>query len=269
MSKSIWKGYVSFGLVSIPVNLVPAAQAHQLKFHMLDARNKARIKYQRINSETEREVPWDQIVKAYEVKKNNYVVIDEKTLHKNPPAEYKSFEINEFVDLNAIDAIYFDKPYYLLPESNNHKSYVLLREALKKTHTVGVGKVIIRTKEYLAVIFSYQHALILNLLRFQEDFKSEKGLDLPNKPLKQYQISAQEIDMAISLVKDMTHTWQPEKYHDKSRDQLVHWLQKEAKVKSKEIPKKSKITKKTDMTDLMSLLKKSMQHKTKRRTARK
>ncbi len=137
MARPIWKGFISFGLVSIPVNLITAAESHQLKMHLLDARNKARIRYQRINEETGKEVPWDKVVKAYEIEKNEYVILDEKILKRPKPAEYKAFEINEFVDLHSIDSRYFDKPYYLLPDGKNRKAYVLLREALKKTHTVG------------------------------------------------------------------------------------------------------------------------------------
>jgi DNA end-binding protein Ku len=270
MPRPIWKGFISFGLVAIPVNMIAAEEKNELHFHLLDERDKARIRYQRINAETGKEVPWDKIIKAYEIEKNQYVVLKEEDFQKASPESYKTIEINEFVDLADIDPMYFEKPYYLLPEGKNKKAYVLLREALKKTKSVGVGKIIIRTKEYLSLILPHHHALVLNLIRFKQEMRSEDELNLPSENLKTYQITEKESKMASDLVKEMTTDWNPDKYHDEYHETLMKWIEQKA---ASEITttKPSKTPKyKDEVIDFVALLKKSMEKKssTKQRKSR-
>lgn len=132
MPKSIWKGEISFGLVSIPVSLYSIEEQDELKFHLLDKKTKSRVHYQRISEKTGKEVPWDQVVKGFEFEKDRYIVVDEKKFEKASPDLFKAINIEEFVDFREIDSLYLMKPYYLIPESKNKKAYVLLREALKK-----------------------------------------------------------------------------------------------------------------------------------------
>ncbi len=171
MAKSIWKGEISFGLVSIPVSLVAVEEKNDLRFHLLDSKSKSRVRYQRVSEETGKEVPWDQVVKGYEYDKDSYIIVDEQAIEKASPALFKSVDIEEFVDLDEIDNLYYSKPYYLQPESKNKKAYVLLREALKKTNKVGVAKVRIRTKESLSIIIPHDHSLLLYLIHFADEIR--------------------------------------------------------------------------------------------------
>jgi len=256
--RPVWKGDISFGLVSIPVQIIPVEEKHALQLHLLDSRDKSRIRYQRINSNTGKEVPWDEIVKGYEFDKDNYIIVNEEAFEKASPEVFKSIDIEEFVDLKEIDTLYFDKPYYIIPGSKNQKAYVLLREALKKTNKVGVAKVMIRTKEYLCLILPHENALLLNLIHFAQDIRKEEELNLPTEALKAYKISEREIKMAVDLIKEMTEKWQPEKYHDDYREALSSWIDAQVAKVDKKGVKKSPARKHDDVVDFVALLKKSM-----------
>lgn len=256
--RPVWKGDISFGLVSIPVQIIPVEEKQTLHFHMLDSKDKSRIRYQRINSNTGKEVPWEEIVKGYEFDKDNYIIVNEEAFEKASPELFKSIDIEEFVDLSEIDTLYFDKPYYIVPGSKNQKAYVLLREALKKTNKVGVAKVIIRTKEYLSLIVPHDNALLLNLIHFSEDLRKEQDLNLPTETLKSYKITEREIKMAVDLINDMTTKWQPEKYHDDYREALMSWIDAQVAKVGKKGTKKSTSRKQDDVVDFVALLKKSM-----------
>ncbi len=264
MPRPLWKGYVSFGLVAIPVSIVSVEQKNDLHFHLLDSRDKNRIRYQRVNSETGKEVPWDEIVKGYELDKDNYVILKDEDFQKASPETFKSIDIDEFVDMKDIDNLYFDTPYYLLPDSKNKKAYVLLREALKKTNKVGVAKVIIRTKEHLCLILPHRDALVLNLIRFHQEVRSEEDLNFPKEPVKSYKIADREIKMAVELIKEMSAKWEPEKYHDEYREALMKWIESKSKGTSKSKKAKASSTAKhDDVIDFISLLKSSMNKKDK------
>lgn len=267
MTRPIWKGFISFGLVAIPVNIITVEErSEDIKFHLLDSRDESRIRYKKINADTGKEVPWDKIVRAYEFEKDRYVVIKDEDLKKNSPEEFKSIEINEFVDLKEIDSIYYDKPYYILPEGKNQKAYVLLREALKKTNTVGVGKIVIHMKEHLSLIVPHDHAMVLNFIRFNQEIKDESELKLPGEDLKKYKINDREIKMAINLIEEMTTKWDPAKYHNESHEALKKWI--DSKTTAMSTPakeKKGRVKHKDEVVDFISLLKSSL----KKRAARK
>ncbi len=257
--RAIWKGDISFGLVTIPIQLIPVDERKSINFHLLDERDKARIRYKRVNSDTEKEVPWEHIVKGYEYDKDSYIIVDETAFEKASPDIFKSIDIEEFIDYSEIDNLYFDKPYYLVPDSKNQKAYVLLREALKKTKKVGVAKVIIRTKEYLSLIMAHENALVLNLIRFQQEIRQESELKLPTESLKAYKISDREMKMAVDLIKELGGKWEPEKYHDEYQEALGQWLEKKTaemeKTRGKQVTKRRKSE---DVVDFVALLKKSM-----------
>lgn len=271
MARPIWKGFISFGLVAIPVSLVSVEEKNDLRFHLLDSRDKSRICYKRINTKTGKEVPWNKIAKGYEFEKNNFVILKEEDFKRASPEAYKSIDIEEFVDLKEIDPLFFDKPYYLLPEGKNKKAYVLLREALKKTKTVGVGKVIIRTKEYLSLILPYQNALVLNLIHFAEDIRAQEDFNFPTGNIKSYKISEKELKMATDLIKEMQKKFNPKKYHDDYHDALLKWIKNKTKGKTTVIKESDtkRISKKEDVIDFVSLLKKSMQSGIKPQKSRK
>ncbi|RAP37001.1 Ku protein [Legionella quinlivanii] len=261
--RAIWKGDISFGLVSIPVGIVSVEERKSLSFHLIDAKDHARIRYQRVNSNTGEVVDWNNVVKGYEYEKDHYVVVDEQAFEKAGPDVFKSIDIDEFIDAKEIDPLYFDKAYYIVPESKNKKAYVLLREALKKTKKAGVARVIIRTKEYLSLILPHDNALVLNLIHFKDEIRDESDLGFPSDSLKNYKISDREIKMAVSLIEDMSNKWEPEKYHDDYREALQKWLDSKTEELSKSPRKAAKSQQKDDVVDFISLLKKSMGKKSK------
>ena len=264
--RAIWKGDISFGLVTISIQIVPVEERNELKFHLLDSRDNARIRYKRVNSETDKEVPWENIVKGYEYDKGAYIVVDEQAFEEASPDLYKSIDIEEFVDLNDVDNLYFEKPYYVLPDSKNQKAYVLLREALKKTQKVGVAKAIIRTKEYLSLVMAHDQALVLYLIHFDEEIRKEDELKLPSESLKTYKVTDREMKMAVNLINDLSAKWDPQKYHDEYREAMSKWLDKKAAQVEKEAGKKVTARRRTpdDVVDFITLLKKSMGKKSKK-----
>ena len=262
MAKSIWKGEISFGLVSIPVSIVSAQEQDELHFHLLNSKTNARVRYQRVDEETGKEVPWNQIVKGYEVEKDHYILVDEGAIEKAAPEVFKTIDIDEFVNFEDIDILYFSKPYYLVPESKNKKSYVLLREALSKTKKVGVAKVMIRTKESLTLIVPHDHALLLYLVHFKEEVRTEKEINVPTEIVKSYKIADRELKMAVGLIEEMAAEWEPEKYHNEYREALEEWLSKQTDKSNKSAkPKEKKTAKKAEVVDFISLLKNSMKKK--------
>ena len=168
MSRPIWKGHISFGLVNVPVILHAAERrAGDLSFRMIDSRNSARVRYERVNEETGEEVPWDKIVKGYEYEDGNYVLMSEEELEHASPEMTRTIEIEQFVDLDDIDIRYFDRPYVLVPGNKGEKGYVLLREAIRDAGKVGIAKVVIRARQYLAALIPQGDALVLELLRYR------------------------------------------------------------------------------------------------------
>lgn len=263
MPRPVWNGTISFGLLNIPVQLMAGERHTNLQFRMLDSRDNARIRYERVNEETGEEVPWKEIVKAFEYDKGNYVVLDEEDFAKAAPESTESVDIEAFVDPTEIGPEYFDKPYYLLPAKKAEKGYVLLRETLKRLKTAGLARVVIRTREYLALVLPREDALLLMLLRYPQEVVAADTYDFPDKKLSAYRISQKELDMAESLVKSMIGKWKPGEYHDDFRERLSKVI--EARVKAKggvrppseeetALPKNAS----TNVVDFMSLLKKSI-----------
>ncbi|BCA94761.1 non-homologous end joining protein Ku [Legionella antarctica] len=263
MAKSIWKGEISFGLVSIPVSLISIEEDNDIHFHLLDSKTKSRVRYQRVSEETGKEIPWEGIVKGYEYDKDSYIIVDEKEFEKAGPELFKTINIEEFVDFNEIDSLYFTKPYYLTPDSKNKKAYVLLREALKKTNKAGVAKVIIRTKESLSLILPHEHALLLYLIHFKDEIREEEDLNVPKENLTTYKVTEKEIKMATDLIKEMSTKWKPEKYHNDYRQALQQWLDQQVEKETKAGKKASQQLVKNSgaVVDFISLLKDSMKQK--------
>jgi DNA end-binding protein Ku len=223
--RAIWKGHISFGLVSIPVSLFPAEQRADLQLHMLDSRNFSRVRYERVNAETGEEVPWDATVKGYEYEKGHYVVIGKDELEAAAPEATKAVEIEAFVDLEDIDPLYFDKPYYLEPTKQGRKGYALLREAMRESGKAAIATVVIRTRQYLAALTPRGDGLVLNLLRYQQEVRDLNDLDLPGD-LKAVGVKPTELKMARDLIASMETDWDPGAYHDEYREQLLDYINK-------------------------------------------
>jgi DNA end-binding protein Ku len=262
-ARPIWSGTISFGLLNIPVQLMSGERHVDLHFRMLDSRNNARIRYERINEETGEEVPWKEIVKAFEYDKGNYVVLDKEDFAKAAPESTESVDIEAFIDASAIGPEYFEKPYYLVPAKKAEKGYVLLRETLKRLKTAGLARVVIRTREYLALVLPRDNALLLMLLRYPQEIMPADEYAFPDKKISAYRVSSKELDMAESLVKSMVGKWKPDAYHDDFRERLTKVI--EARIKAKggvrapaaeeaAMPKNAS----TNVVDFMSLLQKSI-----------
>lgn len=264
MQRPIWKGHISFALVSIPVTLYSAEIRTDLHFHMLDSRNKARVHYERVNDETGKEVPWNEVVKAYEFDKNDYVILEDEDFKRAAPKAVKSIDIQDFVDIKNIDYRYFERPYYLVPDKSGEKGYVLLREALYKSEKVGIAKVVIRAKQYLAAVMPYGDALILNLLRFTQELRNPDEFNFPDKSLKNYNITEREMELASQLINSMASQWKPERYHDEYREALLKWIEEKSTHKAKHI-RKEKTEPNGKVINFMEALKSSLE-KTKKTT---
>ena len=274
MARPVWNGAISFGLLNVPVQLYTASHSVDMHFRMLDSRNRKPIRYERVNAETGEEVPWKQVVKAYEYAKGNYVVVDEGELRKIAPAATESVDIETFIDQASVDPMYFEKPYYLVPAKKAEKGYVLLREALRRTEKVGIARVVIRTRQYLAMLFPHGDALVLNLLRFPQELVAADEFKFPSGALSKFRITPAELAMAENLLKSMAGTWKPSSYKDEFRNKLRKLLQKHVDKEhgtlkfDEKVGDESGANTSTNVVDFMALLKKSLASKGAQSTAK-
>lgn len=258
MEKFIWKGDLSFGLVSIPVAIMTAEKNNDIAFHLLDPKDHSRIQYKRVNAATGKEVPWDKIVKGYEYEKEQYLIVDEKAFEKHSPEIFKTIDIEEFIDFQEVDSMYLHKAYYLIPTSKNKKGYVILREALKKTHKAGVANIMLRTKEHLSLILPHDKFLLLFLIHYKDELIEEKTVSLPDLHPK---VTDREMKVAEDLIENLSVKWKPEKYHNQYREALQKWINKKVKQKTKPHAKKIKTAQDKDIHDFITLLKQSLKKK--------
>ncbi len=261
MTNAIWKGHITFSLVSIPIALYSAENRTELHFHLLDSRDQARVRYERINDETGKEVPWDKVIKAFEFDKNNYVVLSSEDFKRAAPKEIKTIDIENFVYMDEINPIYFERPYYLIPDKGGEKGYVLLRETLTKNKKIAIAKVVIRDKQYLAALMPLENALVINLLRFQQELISMENFAFPTKDAKDYNLNPSELKMAEQLIDTMTEKWQPEKYHDDYREKLFKWIEEKASTQKVKKPQEKEEAGAAKTIDFMAALKKSLEAK--------
>jgi DNA end-binding protein Ku len=260
MARAIWKGSISFGLVNIPVGLYAAETRNDISFKMLDKKTMSPIHYKRVSEESGKEVPWDETVRGYEFESGQYVVLSDADLKGAAPEATQTIDIVDFVDLEEISPLYFDKPYYLGPDKKGSKAYALLRETLRRTGKVGIAKVVIRTREYLAAVVARGDVLTLELMRYAHELRDPSELDVP---AGKQGVSDREIDMAERLVEGMVSAWEPEKYKDSYRDDLMKMIEKRVEAgqleKSPEPAAKAEKTPRSNVIDLMALLKQSVE----------
>ncbi|MHB1221098.1 MAG: non-homologous end joining protein Ku [Gammaproteobacteria bacterium] len=259
MPRPIWKGYISFGLVNIPVVLYPAEKRFDIQFKLIDSRDNARVRYIRVNENTGAEVPWNNVAKGYEYEEGDFVVLKEEDFKAIAGENNKTINIDSFVTKSSLDYMDFDKPYYLVPDKKGDKGYVILRETLKNVKKVGVAKVTIHTRQYLAVVMPYENALVLNLLHYHQELRKPTEFDLPEENIKSYKITSKEIDMAKKLIDSMTEKWDPEAYHDEFREALQVWVEEKISHAKPSKKKKSKTPHATsNVINFVDLLKKSL-----------
>src|SRR6266850_8436565 len=253
--RAIWKGSISFGLVNIPIALYPATRKEDLKFRLLRKTDLSPVNYKRVAEKDGKEVPWDQIVKGYEYQKGKYVVLQDEDFQRVDIEATQTVDIQDFVELDEIDPIFFYKPYYLEPEKGGDKAYALLRDALKDSKKVGVAKVVIKTREYLAGVKPEDGALVLELMHFADELADTSKLHIPKK----VEVGKREMTMAKSLIDSMSSKWNPEKYKDDYRKALMEVIEEKVEAGGKEIEEKPRARKEpTKVIDLVAVLQQSL-----------
>ncbi|HEX5616359.1 MAG TPA: Ku protein [Acidimicrobiia bacterium] len=223
MPSAIWTGSISFGLVQVPVRLVSATKSHDVSFNQLEEGTGARIRYRRVSEQSGEEVTNDRIVKGYEISKGQYVVIEPAELEAIQPKSAHTIEIEQFIDLADIDPIYFDQPYYLSPDERGTKPYRLLLEAMEELGKVAIGRVVIRSKERLVAIRPLDGVLCIETMRFADEVLPREGL-VPDD----VELTDRERTMAHQLVESLTEPFEPERFHDQYREQLLALIEQKA-----------------------------------------
>src|SRR6267143_2017985 len=254
--RAIWKGSISFGLVNIPIALYPATRREELKFRLLRQTDLSPVNYKRVAEKDGKEVLWDQIVKGYEYEKGKYVVLKDEDFQRVDLEATQTVDIQDFVEIEEIDPMFFYKPYYLEPQKGGDKAYALLRDSLEKSKKVGIAKVVIKTRQYLAGVKPKDNALVLELMHFADELADTSKLHIPKK----VEVGKREMDMAKALIGSMTSKWNPEKYHDDYREALMEVIEEKVEAGGKEIEEKpKKAPKPTKVIDLFSVLQKSLE----------
>ena len=224
--RAIWTGSLGFGLVNIPIKMFSAVQDSTLDLDMLDSKDHSNIKFKRVNEKTGKEVSWEKIVRGYYIN-DRYVVLEKSDFEKVSPEITKHIEVKNFVDETEIDSMYFEMPYYLQPEKTGVRAYTLLRDALQKTGKAGVGMFVMHNREHVAIVKAKEDVIILNRIRFAQEIRSPKDLNLPTAKSK-----PAELKMAISLVNQLSKKFDPKKYKDDYSDKLLKIIKAKSKGKT-------------------------------------
>lgn len=253
--RSLWKGAISFGLVTIPVSLFPATKREELKFRLLRSGDLSPVNYKRVAEADGKEVPWDQIVKGYEYEKGKFIVLKEEDFARVDVEATQTVDIIHFVKLDDVDPLLFYKPYYLQVEKGGDKAYVLLRDALIDSGKIAIAKVVIRSRQHLAAVKPQKDGLMLELMHFQQELIDASDFKAPSVKAA----SKAEMQMAKQLISSMTAEWNPDEYSDDYRDALEKMI--EDKIEHGEEAPEAPVKKKkpTNVVDLVSVLQQSIQ----------
>jgi DNA end-binding protein Ku len=251
MPRAMWKGAISFGLVTIPVSVYPATEEKSVKFNQLHEKDQGRIRYKRVCSVDGEEVPYDEIVKGYEYEKDHYVTMSDEDFDAVPVESSRAIDIHQFVELSEIDPMLYKKSYYLVPEETGAKAYTLLREAMAAESKVGIAKVSFRDKEHLAALRFVDDAFVLETMFWPDEIRGAEfeGVDVDAK------VRSQELEMAKQLIDNLTAGWNPDEYRDEYREAMLEIVEKkiageEIEIVPQEAPAK--------VVDLMEALKASV-----------
>src|SRR5467141_3503503 len=256
MARAVWKGSISFGLVNIPIALYPATRREELKFRLLRKSDMSPVNYKRVAEKDGKEVSWDEIVKGYEYEKGKYVVLKDEDFERVDLEATQTVDIQDFVHQEEIDPMFFYKPYYLEPQKGGDKAYALLRDALKDSKKVGIAKVVIKTRQYLAGVKPEDGALVLELMHFADELEDTGKLHLTKK----VEVGKREMNMAKSLIDSMSAKWNPEKYRDGYREALMEVIEEKVEAGGKEIEENPKEAPKPNKVhDLVKVLQQSLE----------
>ena len=254
--RPIWKGAISFGLVNIPITLYPATRREELRFHFLRKGDLSPINNKRVSEADGKEVAWEDIVRGYEYEKGKFVLINDDDFARVDVEATQTVDIQEFVELEEINPMFFSKPYYMEPGKGGAKAYALLREVLRGTKKVGIAKVVIKTREHLAAVKAQGDALVLELMHFSSEIIDSGELHVPGET----KVGKKEAVMAKQLVESMSGKWESEKYKDDYKEALMKVIEKKVAAGGKDVakPGKTKGVKATNVIDLVAVLQKSL-----------
>jgi DNA end-binding protein Ku len=254
MARSIWRGAISFGLVNVPVKLYSAVSKKTVRFNQLHEKDHGRIQLKRFCAEEDQEVPYEEIVKGYEISPGSYVVITPEELEALDPAKTRTIDIADFVDLEEIDPLFYEHPYYLAPDTGAAKPYKLLLEALKETNKVAIAHVVIRSKEYLTAIRAAGDVLTLETMLFADELIDPQ--DIEELPDEDVRATEREVDMARQLIESLATDFDPSKYRDTYRERVLELI--ERKAEGQEITLPAAPEEPTAVPDLMAALEASL-----------
>jgi DNA end-binding protein Ku len=261
--RAIWKGNISFALVSIPISLFSATRKSELSFHYLHKKDMSPVSYKRFCDTENNEVPWEEITRGYEYEKDQYVEITDEDLDKADIELTKTIQIQEFVQENEIDPVYFDKPYYLEPQKGGERAYALMRDALAQSKKVGIAKVVLKSREHLAAVKSVGNMLTLQTMRFSHEIVDAGSLNLPAKA----EISKKEMDLANTLIDSMSDKFDPNRYKDDYYDKVLGIIQMKVAGVTPQMPA-PKGPGPAKVVDLMEILKQSLNETKKAKAGR-
>jgi DNA end-binding protein Ku len=258
--RALWSGAISFGLIHIPVKLYTAVREKGPDLDMLRRQDLCPVRYARVCRDTGEEIPYEDIVKGYQYRKGDYIVLEDEDFKRANVRKTQTIDMVEFIDAGEIDLKLLEKPYYLEPAKEARKAYALLREALKRTGKVGVGKFVLRNREHLVVLKPEGDLIVLEQMRFLDEIKKPE-LDLPAKE----EASERELEIAVKLIDQLTEPFRPEEFHDTYREELERVIAQNAEGKSPEPGEAEPLP--TEVPDLMAKLRESLEHARRRRTA--
>jgi DNA end-binding protein Ku len=253
MPRPIWSGSISFGLVNVPIRLISATSTKDVRFHQIHEKDGARIQQKRVCSADGEEVPYDEIVKGYELSPGQYVVIEPEELAGLDPEATHTIELEEFVDLDQIDPVYFEKAYYLVPDKRAEKPYALLAEAMGRANKVGLARFVMRSKQYLAALRAREGVLVLSTMLYDDEVVPINGIEgIPEG----IELSDREVAMAEQLVASLATDFEPSKYRDEYRDRVLGLI--EAKAEGQVIAAPPATTPAAPVVDLVAALEASL-----------
>ncbi|MGE5424620.1 MAG: Ku protein [Syntrophothermus sp.] len=256
--RPIWTGSIGFGLVNIPVKIYSAIESSSLDLDMLDKKDHANIKFKRVNEHTGKEVPYENIVKGY-LYEGQYIILEDQDFENANAKKTKVIEVNNFVNKDEIDTIYFENPYYLAPDKSGERAYFLLKEALLQSKKVGLGTFVMRNKENLAVIIPTQKILLLQRIHFPEEIRNPQDLNVPEK----IEVKKPELKIALSLIDQLTSPFDISQYHDTYTAELMKVIEQKARGIKPKTQKLKVVHQKSQ--DLMEQLKASLNQNQKRK----
>jgi DNA end-binding protein Ku len=256
MARALWKGSISFGLVNIPIELHTAVRDHRPRFRMLHASDKSPVRFERVCIRDGHPVAWEDLVKGYEYEKGRFVVVTKEDFQAAALEKTRTIDIIDFVAADEIDDRFFETPYYLVPIKGGERAYALLREAIRESARIGIAKFILRETQHLAAVEVIEDALVLSVMRFADELVDEKAFQFPASK----NVRAQELTMAKALVNNLAASWDPRKYTDQYRENLMRVIQ--GKLKGRKVTLESgEEPRQAEVVDLMERLRRSLEHK--------